>query len=174
MPCRFNFWKEGSAIPVHEFDPVYDSESKILILGSFPSEASREQGFYYGHHRNRFWRVLAAVLGQSMPVTIDDKRAMLLRSRIALWDAAASCDVTGSSDASIRNVVPNNIGSLLENTSVCAVFANGTTAAKIYRKYILPIVGLDVIVLPSTSPANAACSEADLVESWKIILDYLN
>lgn len=150
----------------HTFMPVYDENSKVLILGSLPSVKSREAGFYYGHPQNRFWKVLAALLTCPVPETIEEKKRMLLTHRIAIWDVIESCDIIGSSDSSIKNVVPADIGKLLENADIGGIFANGKKAESLYKKYIFPKTKVPVTVLPSTSPANAACSLEKLVEVW--------
>ena len=157
----------------HPIPPLYDSNSKILILGSFPSVKSREQMFFYGHPQNRFWKVTAAVLEQNVPQTIDEKRRFLLESHIALWDVIASCEISGSSDSSIKNVVPNDLRPILDTADIQSIFVNGKTAEKYYNKYIQKAVGRDAAALPSTSPANAAWSVEKLVEAWKIIRDVL-
>ena len=158
----------------HTFSPVYDSTSKILILGSFPSVKSREQGFYYGHPRNRFWKVLSAVCGCVEPISIEGKKAMLINNQIAIWDVIDSCDIKGSSDSSIKNVIPADIKGLVEKTEIQKIYANGKTAERLYRKHIQPLTGMDIIPLPSTSPANAASSLGSLIEYWgKEIRDYL-
>ena len=126
---------------IHEFGPVFDRNSRILILGSFPSVKSREQQFYYGHPQNRFWKVIAALTGEPLPETIEEKRALLLAHGIALWDVIASCEIAGSSDSSIRNVVPNAIPQLLAETGIQAVFGNGAKACELYEKYVLPETG---------------------------------
>ncbi|MBN1363486.1 MAG: DNA-deoxyinosine glycosylase [Syntrophaceae bacterium] len=154
---------------VHPFEPVYNSESRILILGSLPSIKSRENNFYYGHPQNRFWRVIAKVLGEQSPATIEEKRALLLSNGIALWDVVASCDIIGSSDSSVRNVVPNNLSVVLKNTKVSRIYANGGTAEKLYNKYCLPHTNLPIIKLPSTSPANARWSLERLIEAWRVV-----
>ncbi len=156
---------------VHPFEPCFDSRSKILILGSFPSAASRENGFYYGHPRNRFWPLMAALFECETPRTIDEKKALLLSRGAALWDSAKSLDIVGSSDASIKNAEPNDVASLLKKTRITRIFANGKTAAAIYKRHIEPETGLPVTVLPSTSPANAAFSFERLLEAWRVILD---
>ncbi len=140
-----------------------------MILGSFPSVKSREQKFFYGHPQNRFWRVTAAVFQDSVPQTIEEKRAFLLRSHIALWDVIASCEITGSSDSSIRNVVPNDLTPILQGAPIRQIFVNGGTAAKYYEKYQQPILQRTAVRLPSTSPANAAWSLERLIDAWKII-----
>ena len=153
----------------HTFAPVYDERSEVLILGSFPSVKSREYGFYYGHPQNRFWRVLAGVLGTETPETVEQKRRLLLDKHIALWDTVASCSVTGSGDASIRGVVPNDIASLLRAAPVKAIFTNGSKAHELYRRHILPTTGVEAVKLPSTSPANAAWSLERLCSKWEKI-----
>ena len=154
----------------HPIPPVYDEKSKILILGSFPSVRSREEGFFYGHPQNRFWKVVAEVFGENVPNTIDEKRSFLLRNRIAVWDVIKSCDISGSSDSSIRNVTANDLGEILSVADIRSICVNGKTALKYYRKYTEPIVGRAAICLPSTSPANAAWNMERLVEEWKVIL----
>ncbi len=160
-------------MPKHPFPPLYDENSKILILGSFPSVKSREQMFFYGHPQNRFWKVMAAVLGEKVPVTIDEKRFMLLSNNIALWDVIASCDITGSSDSSIKNVVANDFTEILQNADIKQIFVNGKTAEKYYTKYVRDKIGRDSICLPSTSPANAAWSIEKLVTAWDVVIEYL-
>ena len=150
----------------HTFEPVYDERSKILILGSLPSVKSREQGFYYGHPQNRFWRVLAAVLSCQVRGTIGEKKKMLLEHRVALWDVIESCDIRGSSDSSIKNVKPADIGAVLGRTQIGRIYANGKKSESLYNKYIFPETKAEVTALPSTSPANAACSFERLVEVW--------
>lgn len=150
----------------HTFMPVYDENSKLLILGSFPSVKSRKQGFYYGHPQNRFWKVLAAVCGCAVPQTIEEKKALLLANHIAIWDVIDSCDIIGSSDSSIKNVVPADIAGILPKTKITRIFANGKTAGKLYNKFVRESTGMEAVVLPSTSPANAAYSLEKLVEVW--------
>lgn len=153
----------------HSIDPVYDDDSTVLILGSFPSVKSRAYGFFYGHPQNRFWKVLSAVFERDAPVTIDEKKTFLLSCGVAVWDVIASCDITGSSDSSIRNVVPNDISMILETAPIRAIYVNGGTAKKYYDKYIRPIVGREAVCLPSTSPANASWSLERLTEQWRQI-----
>ncbi len=155
---------------VHSFEPVYDKDSEILILGTLPSVKSRENNFYYGHKQNRFWKVLATLLKEPVPDTIEEKKAMLLAHRIALWDVIQSCDIKGSSDSSIKNVQPTDIGMILEKTNMTQIYANGNKAGQLYKRYQFPITGIEATVLPSTSPANAAWSLARLCEAWKPIL----
>lgn len=153
---------------VHGFEPVYDENSRILILGSLPSVKSREQGFYYGHPQNRFWAVTAAVFGQPVPAGIPEKKAFLLRCGIALWDVIAECDIIGSSDASIKNAVATYLSRILSAAPIEAIYANGGTAEKLYIRHQQPQTHRPVIRLPSTSPANAAWSIERLTEEWRI------
>lgn len=157
----------------HEFEPIYDQNSRVLILGTFPSVKSREQNFYYGHPQNRFWRVLAGLTNETVPETIDEKKSLLLRNHIAIWDVIASCDITGSSDSSIKNVVPVDLNRVLENSRIQQIFANGGTAKKLYEKYQKKHTGRDIIGLPSTSPANAAFRLERLLEAWGVIKTFL-
>ncbi len=155
----------------HNFPPLYSSESKILILGSFPSVKSRQAQFFYGHAQNRFWLVLSDILGYPLPKTTEEKRKMILENGIALWDVIARCDIQGSSDSSIKNVTPNDIEGLLEKTNIQKIFVNGKTAEKYYNKYLLNKIKITATVLPSTSPANAAYSVERLISEWKAILE---
>lgn len=150
----------------HEIQPVFDSRSRVLLLGTMPSPASREQGFYYGHPQNRFWRVLAAIFDEPVPRTIEEKRDMLLRHHIALWDVLASCEIEGASDASIRDAQPNDLARIFDAADIRAVFATGTKAGELYRKLIEPTLGVPCTTLPSTSPANAKMKLADLVDAY--------
>lgn len=152
----------------HPFPPLYDKNSKILILGSFPSVKSREQMFFYGHPQNRFWNVIARVFGEVKPETIDEKKAFILRNNLALWDVLASCEIDGSSDASIKNAVANDITPILKTADIKSIFVNGKAAEKYYNKYIKPKVGRSATVLPSTSPANAAWNVEKLVNEWRV------
>lgn len=158
---------------IHPFDPIYDEHSRILILGTFPSVKSREMQFYYGHPRNRFWKTLAAILRAPIPTTVDEKVAFLKTHRIALWDTCASCDIQGSADAAIRHAVPNDLTPILNTADIRAIFCGGKTAGGLYEKYIFPQTGIPAIVLPSTSPANAACTDEMLIHAWSAILPYL-
>ncbi len=148
----------------HPIEPVWDNNSRILILGSFPSVKSREYGFFYGHPQNRFWRVISRICDEALPETIDEKKELLLRNHIALWDVIASCEITGSADSSIKNVTPNKLGEIIENSEIKAVFMNGKTAERLYYKYNEN--NIDSFSLPSTSPANAAWSEERLYQFW--------
>ena len=151
---------------VHPIPPVFDSDSRILILGSFPSVKSREAGFFYGHPRNRFWTVLAAVFGGNEPRTVEEKINFLKRNRVALWDVIGACDIEGSADASIKNAVPNDLSVILAAADIKAVFVNGKTALGYYNKYLLPATGGKAVCLPSTSPANAPWSTEKLISEW--------
>ena len=153
----------------HPFPPLYDKNSKILILGSFPSVKSREQNFFYGHPQNRFWKVVATVLEKEIPTTIEEKREFLLSSNIALWDVISSCEITGSSDSSIKNVVANDLTEILETANIKKIFVNGKTAEKYYNRYIKNKIGRDAVCLPSTSPANAMWNVESLVGEWEKI-----
>jgi len=155
---------------LHPFPPLYDKNSKILILGSFPSVKSREQMFFYGHPQNRFWKVTAKVFGAPVPQTIPEKRAFLLENGIALWDVIASCNITGSSDASIKDATPNDLRPILEIADIRQIYVNGKAAEKVYKQYMEPALGRSAICLPSTSPANAAWSVEKLAEAWRVIL----
>ena len=151
---------------VHSFEPVYDKVSEILILGTLPSVKSRENNFYYGHKQNRFWKVLATLLKEPVPDTIEEKKAMLLAHRIALWDVIQSCDIKGSSDSSIKNVVPTDLGQIISNSRIERVYCNGAASGNYYKKYQQKVLGIEAEVLPSTSPANAAYSLDRLIGIW--------
>ena len=155
----------------HPFPPLYNEDSRILILGSFPSVKSREQRFFYGHPQNRFWKVTAAVFDCAVPQTIEEKRQFLLEHGVALWDTIASCDTVGSSDSSIKNVVPNDLTPILEGAKIERIFVNGKTSEKYYNRYIRDKIGREALCLPSTSPANAAWSVERLVDAWRVIRD---
>ena len=173
---------EGYQHIEHGFETVFDQHSRVLVLGSFPSVLSRANAFYYGNPQNRFWRVMAACLGVPVPpnegdalasgepatldASIAAKRAMLLNGGVALWDVIESCDIKGSSDASIKNVVPARVELITSNTSIEQVICNGGTAGRLYKRYLQERTGLPAVVLPSTSPANAAWRLERLVERW--------
>ena len=152
---------------IHPIEPVYDQHSKVLILGSFPSVKSREAQFFYGHPQNRFWRVLAGVFDCEVPATVEEKSTFLLQHGIALWDVIASCEITGSSDASIKNVTVNDVSRILACAEIRAIFVNGKTAEKYYKRYLKPVLHRDAVCLPSTSPANASWSVQRLVDAWR-------
>ncbi len=154
----------------HNFPPIFDEHSRLLLLGTVPSVKSRETDFYYGHSQNRFWRLLAGLCQEKTPITRQEKTKMLLRHGIALYDVVESCTITGSSDSSIRDVVPVNLQPILEITGEIPVFANGAAAEKLYRRYLFPKTNLPITKLPSTSPANAAWSFERLMEAWGVAL----
>lgn len=154
---------------IHPIEPIFDENSKVLILGSFPSVKSREEGFFYGHRQNRFWRVVSSVFESETPVTIKEKKKFLLQNKIALWDVIASCDIEGSSDSSIKNVSANDLTIILNKANIENIFVNGKTAEKYYNRYIKDKICCEAICLPSTSPANAAWSMERLIEAWGII-----
>lgn len=151
----------------HDFEPVFDENSKVLILGTFPSVKSRENQFYYGHPQNRFWKVIAGLTESEVPQTIEEKKKLLLEHGIAIWDVIESCDIIGSSDSSIKNVVPADIERVVANSKIQNIYANGGTAKKLYEKYSQKKTGREIIGLPSTSPANAAYSLERLLECWQ-------
>ena len=154
---------------IHPIPPLYDSNSKSLILGSFPSVKSREAEFFYGHSQNRFWAVVAAVLGCPKPETVEEKKKMILGNNLAMWDVIASCEIEGSADSTIRNVTANDLNEIISSSKIDKIFVNGKTAEKYYNKYTYPKTKIKAICLPSTSPANAAWSFEKLVEAWQII-----
>lgn len=162
-----------SSKQIHTIAPIYNIDSKVLILGSFPSPISREVGFFYGHPQNRFWNVLAAVFSDSKilinPLNIEAKKQFLIRNRIAIWDVLASCEITGASDSSIINPVPNELSIITDSCEIRAVFTTGNVASKLYRKFF----DNNNIPLPSPSAANAAVSEKELIRSYAIIKKYL-
>lgn len=157
----------------HTIPPFYDENSTLLILGSFPSVASRESGFYYGHKQNRFWRVLAGVLGEEVPQSIEEKKSMLRRHHIALWDVIAQCDIVGSSDSSIKNVTVNRLSDVIEASKIEKIFLNGRKAQQLYNQYLRDKYG-EAIYLPSTSAANAAISTEGLCLIWSEALKRQN
>ena len=154
----------------HPLSPVWNENSRILILGSFPSVRSREAGFYYAHPQNRFWPLLARLFDEPLPQTTEDRRSFALRHGIALWDSIESCTITGSSDASIREAKPNDIARLIRQTGIQRIYCNGQQSYKLYQKYCAGSCGLNAVPLPSTSPANAAWTLDRLAAAWKVIL----
>jgi len=158
----------------HPFPPLYDARARVLILGSFPSVKSREQRFFYAHPQNRFWRVLSAVFDEDVPASVEEKKALVLRNRVALWDTVASCEITGSSDASITNVVANDPRPILAAADIRAIFCNGGTSYRWYNRLLRGALGREALPLPSTSPANARWTAEALAEAWKqAILPYM-
>ncbi len=154
---------------VHPFGPVYDENARVLLLGSFPSPLSRQEGFFYGNPRNRFWPVLAAVFDEPLPQSIEEKRALCRAHGVALWDVLASCEIKGAADASIASPKPNDLAALIRKTRITAVFSTGQAAAKLYRRFCERETGLPVTALPSTSPANAAWSLEMLIEAYRAV-----
>ena len=154
---------------IHNIEPIYNKESKILILGSFPSVKSREGMFFYNHPQNRFWKVISGVLELPTPETIEQKKIFLNSNKIALWDVIQSCDIINSSDSSIKNIEVNDINEIIRNSNVKAVFTNGNKAYQLYVRYF----DKNAILLPSTSPANAAFSLNRLIIEWSVIKDFL-
>ncbi len=153
----------------HPFPPLYSADSHTLILGSFPSVRSREAMFFYGHKQNRFWRVVAALYGEPVPETIEEKKRLILSHGLALWDSIASCEIAGSSDASITDVVPTDLSAVLAGSKVDRIFCNGAKSYEVYCRHQLPRLGIEAVRLPSTSPANATCSFEKLLEAWRVI-----
>lgn len=156
---------------IHPIPPLFDAQSAVLILGSFPSVKSREAMFFYGHPQNRFWRLLARLFGEEAPKTISEKKRLALTHRVALWDTIHSCTVTGSSDSSIRDVVPNDLNVILQHSPIRQIFCNGATSYRLYQRYIYPQNGIRAVKLPSTSPANAAWSLERLTEAWQAVAE---
>lgn len=154
---------------IHPIEPLFNKDSETLILGSFPSVRSRETMFFYGHPQNRFWKLLPLIFGGEVPQTTEEKKALVLQNRLALWDVIHSCTVTGSSDSSITDVVPNDLSVILENSRVSRIFCNGALSYKLYQKYIFPVTGIKAVKLPSTSPANTAWSMDRLLEEWRVL-----
>ncbi|MBR3201105.1 MAG: DNA-deoxyinosine glycosylase [Mogibacterium sp.] len=150
----------------HPFGPLFNENSRVLILGSFPSVKSREQNFFYGHPQNRFWKVIAAVFDKPVPQSIEEKKQLILTNGLALWDSIAGCEITGSSDSSIRNARANDISIILDNCCIERIYCNGRKSHELYRKYIEPETGREAICLPSTSPANAQWTLERLIEAW--------
>ena len=160
----------AQALPqVHPIPPLHDKNSRVLILGSFPSVKSREAMFFYGHPQNRFWKIMAALTDSPVPETVEEKKKLILSNHFALWDSIGSCTIVGSSDSSIRDVVPNDLRIILDHAPITRIFCNGATSLKYYRKYNEPILHRTAQVLPSSSPANAAWSLDRLVDAWRII-----
>ena len=162
-----------AGLVTHEFDAFFDKDSRVLILGTIPSPKSREQGFYYGHPQNWFWKVLADVLGEEFPQTVEERKRFLKRNHIALWDVLESCEIKGASDVSIRNARPNDMNRILQAADIRAIFATGAKAAQLYKKLCFPECGVEAVRLPSTSPANCGCSYEKLREAYSQICDYV-
>ena len=158
----------------HPFPPLYDKNSRVLILGSFPSVKSREMMFFYGHPQNRFWKMVASIFDEAVPNSIEEKKKLILGNHLALWDVIAECEIVGSSDASIKNARANDLSEILDNAPIRKIIVNGKTAERLYIKYIEPVTGIKAVVLPSTSPANAAWSLERLIEVWEAELKNKN
>jgi len=155
----------------HAFAPVYDSRSRLLILGTMPSPQSIRHGFYYSHPQNRFWPLLAHLLHEHLPLTPEEKAAMALRHGIALWDVLAACEINGASDSSIRHPVPNDLQPILHTAPIEKIYTTGKTAFRLFQKHIAPAIGREAIYLPSTSPANQALFPwPKLIAAWSELL----
>ena len=152
---------------IHPIPPLYNDKSEVLILGSFPSVKSREANFFYGHPQNRFWKVIARIFDEEVPQTIEEKKRLILTHHLSMWDVIAECDIIGSSDSSIKDVVPNDLSVILDNAPIRRIIVNGKTAEKMYNKYTLDKTGIKAVVMPSTSPANAAWNIDRLVTEWE-------
>ncbi len=157
----------------HNFTPIFNEESRILMLGTMPSPKSRETGFYYGHPRNRFWKVVSDVCGEELPVTREDKIAFALRNKIAVWDVLAGGEIEGADDSSIRNPVPNDLSRILEKADIRAVYTTGTKAGQLYKRYCYPKTGIEAVILPSTSPANCRVTYEELYHAYARIREYI-
>ena len=156
----------------HAFSPVYDANSRILILGTMPSPQSIKYGFYYSHPQNRFWPLMAAIFDEPLPKTPSEKASVALRHGIALWDVLASCEIEGASDSSIRHPVPNNISQILDAAPVAHIYTTGKAAFSLFNKFIAPTINRQAIYLPSTSPANQALFPWDtLLQTWRKTLN---
>jgi hypoxanthine-DNA glycosylase len=153
----------------HPIPPLYNADSKVLVLGSFPSVKSREAQFFYHHPQNRFWRVVSAVCEEQLPVTLEEKRELLLHNKIAVWDVIQSCEIIGSSDSSIKNVIANDLTEILNTARINRIISNGSTSHQLYMRYIFPNTGVEALKLPSTSPANASCSLNQLILEWSVL-----
>lgn len=153
----------------HNIPPLYGKNSRALILGSFPSVASRAERFFYAHPQNRFWKVLSAVFSAPLPATIDEKKRLILTNGLALFDVIASCTIAGSADSSVTDVVPNDLTPILRTGSIERIFVNGKTAEKYYLKYLAEKTGMPCVCLPSTSAANASYSLEKLIAAWRVL-----
>ena len=154
---------------IHPIPPLFNENSKTLILGSFPSVKSRESAFFYGYKQNRFWQVVASVLGEKTPNSIEEKKKLILGNNLALWDVIGKCEIEGSADSTIKNVTANDLTIILNNAPIDRIFVKGKTALKYYDKFILPSINRPAILLPSTSPATAVYTLEKLINEWKII-----
>ena len=154
----------------HPFGPLFSEDSRVLILGSFPSVKSREQNFFYGHPQNRFWKVISALCDEPLPATVEEKRQLILDNNLALWDSIAGCEITGSSDSSIRNAKANDISVILDNAHIERIYTNGRKSHELYVRYIEKAVSREAVCLPSTSPANAQWTLDRLIDAWSVII----
>lgn len=162
----------AQALPqIHPIAPLFNKHSRVLILGSFPSVKSREAMFFYGHPQNRFWKIMAALTDSPVPETVEEKKTLILTNHFALWDSIGSCTISGSSDSSIRDVVPNDLRIITDHAPINRIFCNGAASLKYYQKYIEPTLHRPAQLLPSSSPANAAWSLDRLIEAWQVILE---
>lgn len=158
----------------HTFDPCFDAQSQVLLLGSIPSPKSREMGFYYGHPQNRMWKVLAALMQEPVPMTVEQRKDFLYRHHIAMWDVLAGCKIAGADDASIREPQPNDMQRILQHAPIRAIYTTGGKAHTLYQKYVLPVTGRQDVPLPSTSPANCRYYHLEnLIEAYRVIRDAL-
>ena len=163
-----------SSIIIHAIAPVYDQNSRVLLLGTMPSPKSREAGFFYGHPQNRMWPVLSRIFGEETPLDTEARRAFLLRHHIAMWDVLSSCTIRGADDSSIRDPVPNDLHPILKAAPIAAIFTTGKKAFTLYNRYIRPVTGLEARCLPSTSPANCRYETLEsLTTAYRAILPFL-
>ncbi len=157
---------------IHNINPVYDKNSRVLVLGSFPSVKSRQQQFFYGHPQNRFWKVLAAIFDDELPESIEEKKRFLLKNHVAVWDVIQSCEITESSDSSIDQVTANDLSQILNTADIQHIFCNGSKSYDLFQKYMKQKITIKTDKLPSTSPANAQYSLTRLIKEWKILKEY--
>ena len=167
---QFSYRIEVYEMTYHNIPPVFDEISKILVLGSFPSVKSRETQFFYGHPQNRFWKVISSVFDCDCPITVEEKKKFLLDNNIALWDVIKACEIEGSSDSSVKHVIPNDLSKIIKNSNVTKIFTNGNLSYSLYNKICFERTGIPAIKLPSTSPANAAWSLEKLTDEWKRLI----
>ena len=161
--------KDLSHVTAHPFPPLFDEHSRTLILGSFPSVKSRESLFFYGHPRNRFWTVIASVFEEKVPETVSEKKQLILRRHLALWDSVAFCEVTGSADASLHCIIPNDLRVILDAAPIERIYCNGRKSFEIYARLIEPMTDRKAECLPSTSPANAQWKPERLTAAWSVL-----
>lgn len=157
---------------IHTLKPIYNKDSKILLLGSFPSRISRENNFYYANPSNRFWMIMEYLFNTRLE-NINDKKEFLESNNIALYDVVYSCEIHYSSDSSIKNIVPSDINTIINNSNIKYIFVLNKKALELYNKFLLEKTKIEAIYLPSTSSANASFSLNKLIDEYKIIIDYL-